>query len=40
YALAVDSQRWDLFDQVFTSDADVDFGSSGHWTNLERQLAP
>ena len=27
YALAVDTQRWDLFDRVFTPDADVDFGS-------------
>jgi hypothetical protein len=34
YALAVDTQRWDLFDRVFTPQADVDFGSSAHWTDL------
>ena len=25
YALAVDSQRWDLFDRIFIEHCDVDF---------------
>jgi hypothetical protein len=34
YALAVDTQRWDLFDCVFTEYADIDFGPGVHWTSL------
>ena len=34
YGLGVDSQRWDLFDQVFTEYVDADFGGSAHWKNL------
>ena len=34
YALGVDAQRWDLFDRVFTSHCDVDFGSAARWDNL------
>ena len=34
YALAVDAQRWALFDTIFTSDCIADFGSSAHWTDL------
>lgn len=33
YGLAVDTQRWDLFDRIFTQDVDADFGSS-HWRDL------
>src|SRR5271156_5746603 len=36
YGLAVDSQRWDLFDQIFTADVDADYGPSSHWTQLEQ----
>ena len=36
YALAVDTQRWDLFDRVFTEFCDVDFGTSSHWTSREQ----
>lgn len=35
YALVMDTQRWDLFDEIFTSDVDADFGESTHWRNLE-----
>ncbi|WP_197516387.1 nuclear transport factor 2 family protein [Mycobacterium sp. E2497] len=34
YALAVDTQQWDLFDDVFTPDAVVDFGGGTRWTDL------
>jgi hypothetical protein len=34
YGLAVDTQRWDLFDRVFTQDVDADFGESSHWRDL------
>ena len=34
YGVAVDSQRWDLFDRIFTSDVDADFGESSHWRDL------
>ena len=36
YALAVDTQRWDLFDQVFTEYVDADFGPGWHWASLDR----
>ncbi len=36
YALAVDAQRWDLFDRIFTSHCDADFGGSAHWNDLEQ----
>lgn len=36
YALAVDSQRWDLFDRIFTEECDADFGTSSHWTDREQ----
>jgi len=36
YALVLDSQSWDLMDQVFTEDATADFGPAGAlWKNLE-----
>jgi hypothetical protein len=34
YGFAVDTQRWDLFDDVFSDYVDADFGGSAHWTNL------
>ena len=34
YGFAVDTQRWDLFDTVFTPFVDADFGGSAHWTDL------
>lgn len=36
YGFAVDTQRWDLFDQVFTDNVDADFGGSAHWQGLEQ----
>ena len=35
YALAMDTQRWDLFDQIFTSDVDADYADPAHWRDLE-----
>lgn len=34
YGLAVDTQRWDLFDRIFTADVDADYGPTSHWTSL------
>ena len=34
YALAVDTQRWDWFDRVFTPDIEVDFGGPAVWRDL------
>jgi hypothetical protein len=31
YGLAMDTQRWDLFDRIFTADVDVDFGPGSQW---------
>jgi SnoaL-like domain len=31
YTVAVDSQTWDLFDQVFTADIRADFGGPAQW---------
>lgn len=36
YGFAVDTQRWDLFDQVFTEDVDADWGGSAVWNDLEK----
>ncbi len=36
YALAVDTQRWDLFDRIFIEKCDADYGGSAHWHDLER----
>jgi hypothetical protein len=35
YALGVDTQRWDLFDQVFTKDLEVTSPPAMRWTGLE-----
>jgi SnoaL-like domain len=34
YGLAMDTQRWDLFDRIFTHDVEADFGDPSHWRNL------
>ncbi len=36
YGLAVDSQQWHLFDSIFTTDVDADYGASSRWTDLEK----
>jgi hypothetical protein len=36
YGLAVDSQRWELFDRIFTADMDADYGATSHWTDREQ----
>jgi hypothetical protein len=35
YGLAMDTQRWDLFDRIFTDDVDADYGATSHWTARE-----
>ena len=32
YGLAVDSQRWELFDRIFATDVDADYGPASRWT--------
>lgn len=34
YPIAVDTRRWDLFDQVFTADAHAEFGGPARWNDL------
>lgn len=34
YAAALDCQRWELFDQVFTADVQADFGGPAPWPDL------
>ena len=34
YGLAVDTQAWELFDQVFTEDVDADYSETSHWRDL------
>jgi SnoaL-like domain len=36
YGLVVDSQRWHLFDSIFTTDVDADYGALSRWTDLEK----
>ena len=36
YGLAMDTQRWDLFDRIFTEDVDADYGATSHWTDREQ----
>jgi hypothetical protein len=36
YGFAMDTQRWDLFDRIFTEDCDADYGASSHWTDRAR----
>lgn len=35
YALTVDTQRWELFDQVFTPDVDANCPPNGRWSDLK-----
>jgi hypothetical protein len=35
YAFAVDTQRWELFSDVFTPDIRADYSPSAQWTDLE-----
>lgn len=34
YPIAVDTQRWELFDRVFTEDVHADFGGQAVWDGL------
>jgi hypothetical protein len=34
YPLAVDTLRWDLFDQIFTPDIQANFGGAAGWADL------
>lgn len=36
YGFAMDTQRWDLFDRIFTDDVDADYGPGSHWTSREK----
>lgn len=36
YGFAVDSQRWQLFDSIFTTDVVADYGTSSRWSGLAR----
>ncbi|CDO86200.1 hypothetical protein AWC29_29580 [Mycobacterium triplex] len=36
YGLAVDSQRWELFDRIFAADVEADYGPTSRWTDLEQ----
>ncbi len=36
YGLAMDSQRWELFDRIFTEHCDADYGPTAHWTDREQ----
>lgn len=36
YGLAMDTQRWDLFDRIFTPDVDADYGATSHWKDREK----
>jgi DNA-binding NarL/FixJ family response regulator len=38
YGLAVDSQRWELFDRIFATDVDADYGATSDWTDREQFL--
>jgi SnoaL-like domain len=35
YGLAIDSQRWELFDGIFATDVHADYGATSHWTDRE-----
>lgn len=39
YGLAVDSPRWELFDWMFATDVDADYGATSHWTDREQLKA-
>lgn len=35
YGFAVDAQRWELFERIFTPDVEADFGATAHWYDLD-----
>lgn len=35
YGFAVDTQQWDLFDQIFTEDVEAHFSEPAHWLDRE-----
>lgn len=35
YGFAVDTQRWELFDRIFTEDVEADFSDTAHWYDRE-----
>jgi hypothetical protein len=36
YGFAMDTQRWDLFDRIFTEDVDADYGPTSRWSDRTR----
>lgn len=36
YGFAVDTQRWELFDQIYTKDVDANWGGTAIWNDLEK----
>jgi hypothetical protein len=36
YGIAIDAQRWELFDSIFTPDVEADFSETAHWHELAR----
>lgn len=36
YGLAVDSQRWELFDRIIVAEVTVDYGATAQWTDCEQ----
>jgi hypothetical protein len=34
YGVAVDTQRWEWFDEIFIDDVDADFSEKAHWHDL------
>jgi hypothetical protein len=39
YGLAVDSQRWELFGEIFADDVAADYGPTSQWTDRARFIA-
>src|SRR5260221_267988 len=37
YGLGMDTQRWDMFDRLFTDDVHADYGEGSHWQDLLSQ---
>jgi len=35
YGFAMDTQRWDMFDRIFTEHCDADYGETSHWMDRE-----
>lgn len=36
YGFAVDTQRWELFDQIYTPDVDANWGGTAVWSDLQQ----